>query len=1112
LAEWQAYSRAEVSEPVSKQMEAHLEQCPVCEETLRVCAEGTDPVVAALVATVRDAPRNQLPVEELVSPRVLERIRRMEFDSSHDRNRVEEPPLPLGTMLGAYRLEELIGVGGMGAVYRAVHTNLDKTVAVKVLPADRLRNPAAIARFRREMKLIGQLDHPHVVRASDANEQSGMHYLVMEYLDGVDLSRLVRCVGPLPVAAACELVRQAAVGLQAIHEQRLVHRDLKPSNLMVSRSGVVNVLDLGLALLERTSGDVSEMTSTGLVMGTVDYMAPEQADDSHSVDIRADIYSLGATLFKLLTGRAPYERSNDDTPIRRLKYMLTAPVPEIRDARPDVPPELASLLRRLLSKTPEQRPSQPHEVAELLRPFTQGVDFGAVWSAFDIRRSDPASFTDGQSPFAIPQSSSVPPRRWRRWVAITLCGSLLILLSLFLTFRTRYGTVTVRAPKDLPPDVTIALKRGDEVHVASQQNGWSVRVKEGRWHVESQGTTDGVSVDKDSLTVTRDKSEVVTVGIRREPALPLTASSPTKSDPMETEDVFTTTEIWEPGPEGESIPGLIHRPARLTGIYRWQVMCWALLGDFMYEPRMQLSPNGRFWATNRTPGNWIAIQDVENHRVVSVIPSTFSMVNYFGVLAWSPDSTRLAVGNDEGFGVYALDGRKLWHSGPNRKLFGSGAWSPDGKWIAGIEESSRQCRLWHVDGTPGPIISDEFEHLSGDRLPMSWRFDSTQLAVMRPAGPRGHLSVYDLDGSFVRTIVTLDRPNTGWPRLSWSPDGEILVLESGTTQFMLFRVDGNHIKTIDGLANDGWSGWHDLAWNPSGSRFIARSKVYLADGTLVRSGIPYPAELRWTSDTTCRTVQEYLNGHEIHEVRGDEPPRLLLKQPGQITPTMWKTEGCAVAFSDETVIRFTSAGQILRKPMGIDQCIWYVVQQPGGHWVPLNSKQFHERIGLDADRQVVQWALDIGGAIRIESKDTWKIRGDFDSVNDLPTLGKIVEMRFETNRYLVSESVDHMKRFQDLRRLDLQSSPVPTEFLTAAFGLPNLGELDLHRAILPAKLSESLESAIGANQSLEVLDLRETEVNDSWVPALSRIKSLKKILVQGTKISAEAAKSLPQDR
>src|SRR5262249_33329567 len=202
-----------------------------------------------------------------------------------------------GHVFGEFRIDEFLNRGGMGEVYKAFHLKLQQPVALKVLPAERMSDPAAVARFQREMAAVGRLDHPHIVRASHAGERDGIHYLVMDFVDGIDLARLIEQTGPLPAAAACHLVQQSAIALQYAHEQGLVHRDIKPSNLMLSAEGRMKVLDFGLARLRPDRIEPGDLTRPGDWMGTADYMAPEQWLDARSVDIRADIYSLGCTLY-----------------------------------------------------------------------------------------------------------------------------------------------------------------------------------------------------------------------------------------------------------------------------------------------------------------------------------------------------------------------------------------------------------------------------------------------------------------------------------------------------------------------------------------------------------------------------------------------------------------------------------------------------------------------------------------------------------------------------------------------------------------------------------------------------------------------------------------------
>jgi serine/threonine protein kinase len=294
---------------------------------------------------------------------------------------------PLGTIRD-YRLVAKLGQGGMGTVYKAVHTRLGKTVAVKLLPPERLLNPDAIGRFEREMLAVGGLEHPHLVRASDAGEAEGRQFLVMEYVDGADLSTIVGRLGPLPAADACEAVRQAALGLQYAHEQHLVHRDVKPSNVMVNRNGQVKVLDLGLALVR--AQQQPELTAAGQLMGTLDYMAPEQCDDSHAVDVRADVYGLGATLYKLLCGRAPFPAKEFGSPSRQILALATRPVRPLAEQRPDLAAALCALIERLLSKDPADRLPTPAAVAEALAPYCAGSDLSALVTKY-FATSDQAS-------------------------------------------------------------------------------------------------------------------------------------------------------------------------------------------------------------------------------------------------------------------------------------------------------------------------------------------------------------------------------------------------------------------------------------------------------------------------------------------------------------------------------------------------------------------------------------------------------------------------------------------------------------------------------------------------------------------------------------------------
>ena len=259
--------------------------------------------------------------------------------------------------LGQYELLEEIGRGGMGVVYRARHRKLDRQVALKVVPESLLSDPTVTARFENEIKAIGQLDHPNIVRATDAGEIDGVHALVMEYVDGRDLAFVMRNRGPLPESEACELILQAAQGLRHIHEAGLVHRDIKPRNLMLASNGVVRILDLGLALLveARRANPNEGITATGQVMGTIDYMAPEQANNTRNADVRADIYGLGATFYALLAGHAPFANEGAEGVLQKLTLLATRNPTPVKTLRPELRQSVCDVVRKMMAKEPIDR-------------------------------------------------------------------------------------------------------------------------------------------------------------------------------------------------------------------------------------------------------------------------------------------------------------------------------------------------------------------------------------------------------------------------------------------------------------------------------------------------------------------------------------------------------------------------------------------------------------------------------------------------------------------------------------------------------------------------------------------------------------------------------------
>lgn len=307
-----------------------------------------------------------------------------------------------------YRVVRQLGRGGMGTVYEAEHRMMQRTVALKVINHQLVRNRTAIERFRGEVRAAAQLAHPNIVTAHDADEAGSLHFLVMEFVDGIDLAKQVEKTGPLPIRHACHFARQVALGLQHAHERGMVHRDIKPQNLMLTRQGRVKILDFGLARFASEADADSEsakLTKEGVTLGTPDYMAPEQVLDSRKADIRADVYSLGCTLYFMLSGRPPFSKG---TAVDKMKAHIEQTPDDIRLTRSDIAIELTTIINRMMVKNPSGRFQTPGEVAEALQPYCQSQSITAMPAAPPVGT---AGYAEESDPLGLGNEPlpSVPP-------------------------------------------------------------------------------------------------------------------------------------------------------------------------------------------------------------------------------------------------------------------------------------------------------------------------------------------------------------------------------------------------------------------------------------------------------------------------------------------------------------------------------------------------------------------------------------------------------------------------------------------------------------------------------------------------------------------------------
>jgi serine/threonine-protein kinase len=380
-----------------------------------------------------------------------------------------------GFVVGQYRILDCIGKGGMGRVYKALHRPMKRVVALKVLAPKLVKTAKARRLFRHEVRAAARLVHPNIVTAYDANEVGGRYFLVMEYVDGPNLDQLVRRRGPLSVGLACEVVRQAALGLQHAADLGMIHRDIKPGNLMIARAGSgasaapqVKILDFGLARLQEAedagrAGSGTILAPPNTVLGTPDYLSPEQCRDIHAVDVRSDLYSLGCTFYYILTGKVPFPGGTSLEKVLRQGTEQPAPV---ESHRPQLPAAVAGIVRKLMAKDPAARFQAPAELAEALAPFcgvgpVSGAGLnrelapgrpgesaaGADNSALELGADAPVGASEstwtpdlvptplsGDALSAVRQASGAPRRRrawlWLAGAAAALAGAAGLLLSL----------------------------------------------------------------------------------------------------------------------------------------------------------------------------------------------------------------------------------------------------------------------------------------------------------------------------------------------------------------------------------------------------------------------------------------------------------------------------------------------------------------------------------------------------------------------------------------------------------------------------------------------------------------------------------------------------------
>ena len=524
----------------SADIEVHLQTCQKCEQSLSELESQLDPLPEF---SRKPAQAESTSTSDMAIASALLHAKQLAQPTSRSSESWEPPPGDIG----AYELLRPIGRGGMGSVYLAKHRQLQKQVAIKLLPTSSSFPQSLAARFQREIRAAGGLSHPSIVNATDAGEHNGTHYLVMEHIDGMDLSRVAKSVRQIDFADACEIVRQTATGLSHAHAMGIVHRDIKPSNLMLSSQGLVKILDFGLARHSLWDEASAELTTVGQLMGTLDYMAPEQVDRPEGVDYRADLYSLGATLFRLLCGHAPLAVAPNMSPLTKLRMLATQEAARLSTLRADVPEALSQLVASMLTRNPDERPASAAHVAELLKPFCEGADLRALATdasqakqaetelETDFSNASRPSLRPSLAPVAsnasaqsrpLPVSSKGKSDRLKWFIAATALP-LLALAGVFITLETQKGNLVIESES---VNVSVKLLRDGVVYeqFKIEPGTKETRLYAGKYEVTIDGVSDGIYVDGSEFEVRQGKTTIAR--IRQTPKVSTVADIPSTKE------------------------------------------------------------------------------------------------------------------------------------------------------------------------------------------------------------------------------------------------------------------------------------------------------------------------------------------------------------------------------------------------------------------------------------------------------------------------------------------------------------------------------------------------------------------------------------------------------
>jgi serine/threonine protein kinase/WD40 repeat protein len=755
----------------------HMAGCPDCRRALNS---------VALESIVSQCPDSANPVTEA-------------FDTLAADEGSVTPEL---TTHARYRVLEVIGSGGMGAVFKAEHRLMERLVALKVINRSLAGKPESIDRFRREVKAAARLAHPHIVKAYDADRAGDTHFLVMEYVEGTNLAQVLKGSRKLPIDVACEYARQVALGLAHAHQRGMAHRDIKPANLMLTRAGQVKILDFGLARLasesdpsdrgiggqgagvrSQGSGDRSQgsgeekaascltpdscpltsstgdsLTSAGSMIGTADYMAPEQARDARQADIRADIYSLGCTLYHFLAGQPPFPSGEFADKVAAHRRLSPRPLVELR---PDIPGRLSRVVERMLAKDPTRRYQTPDEVARALAAF-----------------------------------AGKPSRS--RWVPAVPAGAVLAIAAIFGCWFVFFRSSVLEIRSD-DPEIQVELWRdGQKVRTLDLADATEADLEPGEYELVAVAPLGGIQVLPNAIQLQRGEKQTIEIKVLVGEVRRLEGHTGTVralafapgGERAFSGSMDKTIRRWDlaTGKEEQKYEGHTGwawgvavsadgRRLLSAGGYDGTIRLWDInqgqellkvenKGSSVYQ--VAISPDGR---SALSGGTRLRLWDLETQQDLDRFrfPGGFAWT-----VAFSQDGKRALT-------AHATDKVvRLWdvETGNELRVFSHDDWvlgavfSPDEKHIASCSRD-RTVRLW--DATDG----QELKRLSADNLVESVAFSPNGRHIL--SGENKILRLWDIEtGEEVRRFES----HEGWINaLAISPDGRYALSGGGIDEY-----------------------------------------------------------------------------------------------------------------------------------------------------------------------------------------------------------------------------------------------------------------------------------------------------------------------------------------